>query len=362
MNFIIDAHEDLAWNMTTFQRDYTQSALTTRKLEASTGVPTANGDTMLGWPEYMAGHVAIVFSTLFASPVRMKKYAWVNQCYADTAEANRIYKDQLFLYEHLAQDHHTKFCLIRSRTDLDQHMTGWKNNETLLPDLPVGLVLLMEGAEAITSPGDLDFWWEHGVRMIGPAWAGNRFCGGTGEPGPLTREGHTLLKQMAALGFILDISHMDGQAAGQALETYQGQVIASHANASTLIKNYSSNRHLSDTAIKRLAQRDAIMGIIPYNRFLDQQWQSGPGRAGMHLSMVAEQVDYVCQLVGDSLHVGIGSDFDGGFGLQSTPIELETIADLQKLEMLLLEKGYDATTVAGIFGNNWLHMLESNLR
>jgi len=80
------------------------------------------------------------------------------------------------------------------------------------------------------------------------------------------------------------------------------------------------------------------------------------------LSMVVEQIDHVCQLVGDSLHVGIGSDFDGGFGLQSTPIELETIADLQKLEMLLLEKGYDATTVAGIFGNNWLHMLESNLR
>ena len=112
-----------------------------------------------------------------------------------------VYKDQLFLYEHLAQDHSTKFRLIRSRTDLDQHLTGWKNYETLLPDLPVGLVLLMEGAEAITSPGELDFWWEHGVRIIGPAWAGNRFCGGTGEPS--INPGGSLAKANGRLGFIL---------------------------------------------------------------------------------------------------------------------------------------------------------------
>jgi hypothetical protein len=37
---IVDAHQDLAWNMLTFGRDYTRSAAETRRLEAGTpGLP-----------------------------------------------------------------------------------------------------------------------------------------------------------------------------------------------------------------------------------------------------------------------------------------------------------------------------------
>ena len=52
---IVDAHEDLAWNMLSFGRDYTRSALETRQLEKGTDAPKRNGDTLLGWDEYQRG-------------------------------------------------------------------------------------------------------------------------------------------------------------------------------------------------------------------------------------------------------------------------------------------------------------------
>ena len=49
MDYIIDAHQDLAWNMHVFSRDYTRSVSETRQMEAGTQAPIMNGDTLLGW-------------------------------------------------------------------------------------------------------------------------------------------------------------------------------------------------------------------------------------------------------------------------------------------------------------------------
>ena len=55
------------------------------------------------------------------------------------------------------------------------------------------------------------------------------------------------------------------------------------------------------------------------------------------------------------------SDFDGGFGLQHTPIEINTIADLHKLVPLLDKKGYNTADIAAILGQNWHRFLAKNL-
>jgi len=39
MPLIIDSHQDLAWNMLTYGRDYTRSVQETRRLEAGTSTP-----------------------------------------------------------------------------------------------------------------------------------------------------------------------------------------------------------------------------------------------------------------------------------------------------------------------------------
>lgn len=367
---IVDAHQDLAWNMLTFGRDYTLSAESTRRSEAGDTPAPYREDTLLGWPDYQRGRVAVVFSTLFAAPKRLQSGGWDTQSYADAQQANSIYRAQLEAYERLSGEHPDKFRLIHSLSDLENNLETWRDVEDNHPDnggdtesgRPVGLVLLMEGAEGVGDPGELEEWWGWGVRLIGPAWSGTRFCGGTGEPGPLTSEGFALLEGMAGLGFGLDLSHMDESAVLSALDVYPGQIIASHSNAQALLKGAENNRHLSDRAIQGILERDGVIGVVLYNPFLKQGWRKGDPRQVVNLESIVAQIDYICQMAGDARHAGIGSDFDGGFGLQSAPGGIDTIADLGKLAPLLEERGYQAEDIAAIMGGNWLDRLRRILR
>lgn len=357
---IVDAHQDLAWNIQAFGRDYTRSVAETRRLEAETNSPAIlhEGNALIGWPEYQQGRVAIVFSTLFVSPGRLK-HEWDTIYYSDTHEARRLYRKQLDIYRELADYHPDKFRLITAHSQLEAILKDWDN--TANKTHPVGLVPLMEGAEGVGSPAELEGWWESGVRIIGLAWAGNRFCGGTREPGPLTDKGQALIKVMAGIGFTLDISHMDELAARQALDLYQGPIIASHANAAGIIPGYTGNRHLSDDVIKALIARQGIMGLVPSCRFLNYGWKRGDPRQEVTLDMAAAHIDHVCQIAGNTRHMGFGSDFDGGFGVEAVPGEFDTIADLQKLGPVLAAKGYKDEDINAIFGGNWLRHLNSFL-
>lgn len=356
---IVDAHQDLAWNIATFGRNYSLSVNETRRIEKNGIAPEHNGDTLIGYPELQQGAIAIVFSTLFAAPIRRKLGDWGNQYYSNTNQAKQLYKNQLDIYKQMVEEHPQKFQLIISQADLSSLLADW--NESEKSSHPVGLVLLMEGAEAINSPDELLEWRQVGVQMIGPAWAGTRFCGGTAEPGPLTKEGYTLLESMADYGFTLDISHMDEQAALQALDIYPGTIIASHANVNALLPGNQSNRYLSDRMIKGLIERNGIIGVTPYNVFLKVGWKKTDAKSEVSIDLVVNHIDYVCQKAGNSNHVGIGSDFDGGFGVQSTPAEIDTVADLQKIIPLLAKKGYQETDISKIMGGNWISYLENNL-
>jgi membrane dipeptidase len=370
--------------MLTFGRDYTRPVRETRRRETGGAAPTYNGDTLLGWPEFQRGRVAVIFSTLFASPQRLRAGDWETLWYANLAQANALYRAQVDAYYRMADEHPDQFRLVFDRSDLETVLTQWEQGagegseeeeedkgntvqrerqaeEKTAWGQPAGLVLLMEGAEGVRAPGELEEWWDLGVRIIGPAWAGTRFSGGTHEPGPLTPEGFALLEAMASFGFTLDLSHMDERAALQALDTYPGQVIASHSNALALLKGAGTNRHLSDAVIRGLIERGGITGVVPRNSFLQPGWKSGDRRELVSLRHLVAHIDHICQIAGDARHVGIGSDFDGGFGLQSSPAEIDTIADLQKLGPLLAERGYAEDDIAAVLGANWLELLRRML-
>jgi membrane dipeptidase len=358
---IVDAHEDIAWNILNFGRDYTRAAVETRRLEHESGSIALehNGETLLGWPDYQHGHVAVIFGTLFAVPIRRKMGEWENQVYKDFEQAHRLYRSQLDAYHKLTDEHSDQFRMIASVADLESILAHWA--DTKVEGHPVGLVPLMEGAEGVRTPSDLDEWWEWGVRIIGPAWAGTRYCGGTNDPGPLTDDGRILLKAMAGIGFTLDLSHMDILSVRQALDLYSGPIIVSHANAAALLPGYDGNRLLQDDVIRGVLEREGIIGVVPFCKFLDTEWKFGDPRDNITLETLAAHVDYICQMAGDALHVGLGTDFDGGFGLSSVPAALDTIADLQKLGPVLKAKGYNDEQIAAILGNNWLRHLQTSL-
>lgn len=359
MPILIDAHEDLAWNIVALNRDYTRSAAETRSLEAGGENVTHNGNTLLGWDDYQRGRVAVVFTTLFATPQRKMMGEWDSQAYRDLNQAHRLYRTQLESYHRLADRHPDKFRLILDKKDLDEVLTHWNGEQK---HHPVGMLVLMEGAEGVRNPSELEDWWQQGVRIIGPAWTGTRFCGGTHEPGPLTDEGHALLEGMADIGMTLDISHMDELAARQALDEYPGAILVSHANAASLLDNYSGNRMLSDDVIRKTIERNGVIGVIPILPFLKNGWVPTDRRDGLTLeSLFVAQIDHICQLAGDARHVGIGTDFDGGFGVECAPADVDTIADLQKLEPILAARGYSNPDIEAIMGKNWQRHLMENL-
>jgi membrane dipeptidase len=356
---LVDAHEDLAYNILSFGRDYTRSAVETRRLEQS--APCPDGDTLLGWPEYQRGQVAIVFATLFATPLRKKLGAWETQVYATSEEARRIYSTQLDIYKRLSDKDPGKFRLLGSRADLDLLLSHWADSSPDQPGHPVGLVPLMEGAEAIQSPGEVAEWWERGLRIIGPAWAGTRFCGGTTEPGPLTSEGRALLAAMSNYNLTLDLSHMDETAALESLDEYPGPIIASHANMAALLTGTETNRHFTDRALAGLIERDGVIGVVGYNAFIKAGWKKGDNRQEVSLSDLVPHIDHICQMAGDARHAGLGTDFDGGFGLESTPHDVDTIADMQNLQILLAGRGYSPADIEAILAGNWLSHLKRSL-
>src|SRR5262249_60691204 len=82
--------------------------------------------------------------------------------------------------------------------------------------------------------------------------------------------------------------------------------------------------------------------------------ETRPEQAGVTMATVVDHIDHVCQLAGNADHAAIGTDLDGGFGLEQSPCDLDTIADLQQIPELLRQRGYDERNIEGIMHGNWV--------
>ena len=364
MPYLIDAHEDLAYNALTFGRDYRRPVAETRQLETDSTVEQVTGKSLLGWQEYQLGQVALVIGTIFIVPDRYKDGAYENQNFRDSQQAYRLTRLQVDYYHRLCDESPHQFQLICTRADLKRVLQPWEKNPADAPAVthPVGIILSMEGAEGLSRPEELEEWQQAGLRLVGPVWAGTRYCGGTFEGDKFTREGVQLLETMSELGYTLDIAHMTEQAALQALDIFPGVIIASHCNASALLHDDRSKRRLiSDRVLRRLSERDGVVGVVPYNRFLLPEWTPADPRENVPLSLLIDHIDHICQVTGSSQHVAVGTDFDGGFGWPAVPSEINSIADIQMLSPLLEQHGFSLTDIKAVFNSNWYRILEKTL-
>jgi len=348
VTLIVDAHEDIAFNVLALGRDVRRSALETRRLEQGTDVPGRNGTCMVGLPEWIAGRVAIVFGTIYVSPAR-RGMSSSRQVYTNAAEAHALGQEQLDLYHRLADDE-KQIALIGTNADLDGVLSSWGDDHPV-----VGIVPLMEGADPIREPGEAELWFERGVRLVGLSWkSGTRFAGGDATHDALSDAGRELLEVMADLGMTLDVSHLSEPAFYEAVGRFEGTVVATHANPRAIVPGA---RQLSDEMVRRLGDRDGVIGIVPANSFLRPDWQTTQAT----LSDLVAAIDHVCQVIGDAAHVGLGSDFDGGFGAGDTPPALDTVADLQRIGPALGEAGYQEEDIEAILSGNWLRVLRAAL-
>ncbi len=349
---VVDAHQDIAYNKLAHGRDYLKPTWEKRRLEVG-GEDQRAGRAMLGLPDSVLGRVAVIFSTLFVAPRSKTPQPWDELSYATPREAYELAIQQWDYYQRLA-DESNRIRLIRTQGDLDAVLATWDDGVEM-SDHQQGFVLLMENADPIMEPRQFEEWYERGIRVVGPAWEATRYCGGTGQPGPLTPLGRELLEVMAGFNAILDLSHMAEQSFLESIDRYEGILIASHSNPRHF---RNTDRHLSDLMIQRLAERDGVMGAVLYNKFLSDSWAFGET---LPLSVVLDSIDYICQLTGSAAHVGIGSDFDGGFGADSTPEELDTVGDLLEIGAGLRARGYSEADIEAILSGNMLRKLRQAL-
>ncbi len=157
---------------------------------------------------------------------------------------------------------------------------------------------------------------------------------------------------------ILDTSHMAEQSFFEALDIFHGPVIASHSNCRAFV---DTDRHLSDAMIHALIAREGAVGTVIYNRFIQAGWDKSAKKDAVTLADLVRHIRRICDLAGDALHVGIGTDFDGGFGMESIPAELDTVADLPKIGDALAAANFSAVEIENFFSGNWLRVLKSAL-
>ena len=79
------------------------------------------------------------------------------------------------------------------------------------------------------------------------------------------------------------------------------------------------------------------------------------------LEKLVDNYDHICQLAGNCDHIAIGSDLDGAYGREQSPRDIDTIADLQKLQGMLTVRGYSKEDIEKVFYRNWLGFMEKNL-
>ena len=351
---IIDAHLDLAWNAIQWNRNLQQSVYTIRTQESNlSGAGRGQGTVAL--PEMRQGRVALCFATLLA---RCTGHSIPNLDYSSPLQAYAAAQGQLAYYQALSESGEAR--VIRNLIELNNHIIEWEQweSDTQKIQPPLGLIISMESADPILNSNQLSSWKEVMVRIIGPAHYGaGRYAGGTSTELGLTPDGLALLQEMRQHGIILDLTHLSDEAFWQALDHFDGRVLASHNNCRALVPH---QRQFDDRQIRAIIDRDGVIGAAFDNWMIRPGWVRGAkDNERVVIEHVSDHIDHICQLAGNVKHTAIGSDLDGGFGREQSPSDLDTIADLQKLVEILIRRGYTMADISLIMHGNWLRLLRN---
>jgi len=341
----------MEWN-----RDLRRSVFEIRQREEGLNDKPDRAKGTVAFPELREGNAGLVVATQIARYVEpgnpLPGWHSAEQAWAQT-------QGQLTWYKTMEACGEMK--MIKDINTLEEHVALWMNDSN--NKKPIGYILSLEGADSLISLKNLETAYEYGLRALGPAHYGpGRYANGTDATGHLNEQGKALLKEMERMNIILDATHLCDDAFWDAMEIFHGHVWASHNNCRALVNH---NRQFTDEQIKVLIERDAVIGAAMDAWMIVPNWirgKSTPEEMNCSLERLMDHVDHICQLAGNVLHVGIGSDLDGAFGKEQSPYDLETIADLQKIPLLLEKRGYTKADIENIMHGNWLRFLRNAWR
>ena len=293
------------------------------------------------------------------------------------AHANRMI-DHVMDLIHRAPD---RFMLVTSPKEaLAAHEQG-----------KIGLAMGMENGAPIEGDlGKLKYFYDKGIRYITLAHARSNDIADSSYDenrpnGGLSDFGRAVVKEMNALGILVDVSHLSDEAIHDVLEVSAVPPIASHSSARHFTPGFE--RNLSDKLIRAIARRGGVVMINfgsafltkaanDYSKAENAAWEAYRKEKGVAdtaeerdrfrkayraqhpypyatVKDVVRHINHVVGIAGIE-NVGLGSDFDG-VG-DSLPIGLKDVSQYPNLVKALLDEGYTDPEIEMILGRNLLRV------
>jgi membrane dipeptidase len=206
------------------------------------------------------------------------------------------------------------------------------------------------------------------------------------ENNGLSDFGKEVVKEMNRLGMMVDVSHISDKSFYDVLKISVAPVIASHSSCRALCE---SPRNLDDNMLQALKQNGGVIQICLLSDYLktpeknpelDAKIAELKKKYGDYSTLPEEKkrlirkeyadiqnkyarlatvkdavdhIDHVVQVIGVD-HVGIGSDFDGGGGIEGC----RTAAEMKNITIELLRRGYSKKEIEKIWGGNVMRVLQ----
>ena len=208
------------------------------------------------------------------------------------------------------------------------------------------------------------------------------------EHNGLSKFGEEVVSEMNRLGMLIDVSHISDKAFFDVIEKTKTPVIASHSSVRSVCNH---PRNMNDEMLKALAKNGGVMQLCILGAYIREadttsmnyikkeelrkkynnwQYKNDDERKAAwdeydrinrefpaKLPTIAEAVDhidYVKNLIGID-YIGIGSDFDGGGGLD----DCVDVSDFPKITDELIKRGYSEEEIYKIWGGNFIRVFEA---
>ena len=189
------------------------------------------------------------------------------------------------------------------------------------------------------------------------------------EDGPLTSFGRQSIQEMNRLGIVVDLSHTGRRTTFDAMEVASAPPVFSHSNPGALCPH---RRNIDDHQIKAVAELGGLVGVVTFPPLVK------PGGKGGTVADLVNHIDYLVDLIGPD-QVGLGLDFcetspefmaemigSGGWTVEDYPpdtdprlLDLTSPTDIPNIRQELIRRGYPATAIEGIFGQNWINLFKN---
>jgi membrane dipeptidase len=235
-------------------------------------------------------------------------------------------------------------------------------------------------------------YYDLGARYITLCHSSNNdICdSSTDKSGPehhgLSAFGGEVVREMNRLGMMVDVSHMSDESFYDVLAVSTAPVIASHSSCRALCE---SPRNLDDEMLQALKKNGGVIQICILSDYLRQpepnpeydakmmelreKWKAmGPTLTDeqqeqrwaefselrekyLKLATVADAVNHIQHVV-DIIgidYVGIGSDFDGGGGIEGCT----DVSMMKNITRELIRRGYGREDIAKIWGGNFMRVM-----